>query len=106
MTVNQSGITAKNDIVMVNQVGRMGKQTFNVIFILHLLLCHYLSFLCNLSFIFFIFFLEILTFHVMVNVLVKWKNYVDVPENENQFVESMGRRTVTSVWQNVSMYTG
>ena len=44
-----------------------------------------------------------LTFHVMVNVLVKWKNYVDVPENENQSVELMGRRTVTSVWQNVKM---
>jgi hypothetical protein len=63
---------------------------------------HYLSSLCNLSF----FFIEMLTFHVTVNVLVKWKNYVDVPENGNQSVESMGRRTVTSVWQNVSMYTG
>ena len=47
-----------------------------------------------------------LKFHVTVNVLVKWKNYVDVPENGNQSVESTGRRTVTSVWQNVSMYTG
>ena len=63
------------------------------------------SFLCNLP-LFFFFFLEMLTFHVTVNVLVKWKNYVDVPENGNQSVEPMGRRTVTSVWQNVSMYTG
>jgi len=27
-----------------------------------------------------------LKFHVTVNVLVKWKNYVDVPENGNQSV--------------------
>jgi hypothetical protein len=43
---------------------------------------HYLSSLCNLS----LFFIEMLTFHVTVNVLVKWKNYVDVPENGNQSV--------------------
>jgi hypothetical protein len=59
-----------------------------------------------ISLFFLFFFLEMLTFHVTVNVLVKWKNYVDVPENGNQYVEPMGRRTVTSVWQNVSMYTG
>jgi len=47
-----------------------------------------------------------LIFYVMVNVLVKWRNYVDVPGNGNQSVEQMGRLTVTSVWQNVSMYTG
>lgn len=38
----------------------------------------------------------------MVNARVQHPDHVDVPENGNQSVEKMERRTVISVWQNVS----
>jgi hypothetical protein len=38
----------------------------------------------------------------MVNARVQHPDPVDVPENGNQSVEKMERRTVISVWQNVS----
>ena len=45
---------------------------------------------------------KILKWHVMVNARVQHPDPVDVPENGNQSVEKMERRTVISVWQNVS----